>query len=177
MAITKQRKEQLVAQYNAILTQSDGFVIIESKGLNVQQVEDLRAKIRDVDGQYVVTKNTLFKIALTNTGWPVPENGLKGPVSIAFGKGNFPKVARVILDFMKDLSEKMALKGGVVGGNVLSGPQVETVSNLPPLDDLRAQLAGLIVAPATGLVSVISAATGQVVNVLQAYVDKDTTAA
>jgi large subunit ribosomal protein L10 len=173
VAITKERKQELVAQYNDILTNSDGFVIIETTGLTVKEVQDLRAKIRGANGQYVVAKNTLFRLALQNAGWPVPEKYLKGPVSVAFGKGSFPAVSKTVMDYVKDLTEKMKVKGGVMAGSVITDQQVGVVSSLPSLDEMRAQLAGLIVAPATGLVSAIHAATGQIVNVLQAYADKN----
>ncbi|NOG50654.1 MAG: hypothetical protein HND48_15415 [Chloroflexi bacterium] len=58
-----------------------------------------------------------------------------------------------------------------MGSNVLSDKQVDAISKLPSLDELRGQLIGLIVAPATGIVSVIQAANSSVVNVLQAYLD------
>jgi large subunit ribosomal protein L10 len=170
VAINRARKEELVAQYDELLRDTDGFIIVHTKGLTVKQVQELRAKIREADGDYVTTKLTLFRIALENAGWKNPEEHLHGPVSVAFGKGNFPGVAKAILDFTKNLEDKLQVKGGVMTGDVLDGTQVESISKLPSLEELRSQLAGLVVQPATGLVSVLNAATGAVVNVLQAYV-------
>jgi large subunit ribosomal protein L10 len=170
VAISKARKEELVAQYTNSLKGTDGFVIIQTTGMTVKQTQELRAKIREAQGNFARTKVTLFRIALNDAGWPVPEDLLNGPVSVAFGNGNFPNVAKVVLDFMKDLSEKMQIRGGVIGGNIINDRQVDTMSKLPTMDELRSQLAGLIVQPATGLVTVLNAATGQVVNVLHAYV-------
>ena len=65
----------------------------------------------------------------------------------------------------------MKVVGGLMGSEALTGPQVDAISKLPSLDEMRAQLVGLIVAPATGIVSVIQAANANVVNVLQAYLD------
>ena len=98
---------------------------------------------------------------------------LKGPTAIAFGLDNFPGVAKAVLEFVGegDRSQKMQVGGGVMTGEILNPAKVETISKLPSLDELRAQLAGLVVSPATGLVSVINAANSQVVNVLQAYLD------
>lgn len=173
MAISRERKEELVAQYSDLLSNTNGFVIVQTKGLTVKQVQDLRAKIRAAEGDYVTTKNTLFRIALENGGWPVPHDLLHGPVSVAFGLSNFPGVAKAVLDFTKDLEEKMKITGGVMTGEMLDARKVETISKLPSLDELRAQLAGLLVQPATGLVSVLNAATGQIVNVLHAYVQEN----
>lgn len=170
MPITKQRKHELVATLNEFLDQSDGFMIIESSGLSVKQVSMLRRKVRAAEGRYVVVKNTLFIKALEQRGWVVPEKLLKGPVSVVFGLKNFPGVAQAVLDFTKDaaIEEKMKLKGGVIGNALLDAAGVDTVSKLPPIEELRAQLLGMIVQPATGLVSILNTATGELVNVLQA---------
>jgi len=173
LAISRARKEELVAQYSEILSQTDGFVVVQPKGLTVNQVQELRGKVREANGQYVVTKLTLFRKALKDTGWTVPEEQLNGPVAVAFGKGNFPGVAKAILDFTKDYEDKLQVTGGVLTGDILNAGNVVAISKLPTLDELRGQLAGLIVQPATGLVSVLNSATAQVVNVLQAYVNEN----
>lgn len=172
MAITKQRKDELVAQYTEMLQQSNGFVIINFAGMPVSQVNDLRSAVRKADGQYMVTKNTLLIKALESAGWPVPEDLLAGPTAVAFGLNNFPGVAKAVLDFVGDKdAQKISVRGGVMGADVLNPQKVEAISKLPTLDELRAQLAGLVVAPAQGIVSVIQAANSQVVNVIQAYLD------
>lgn len=174
LAISKAKRAELLSKYVEVLQRTNGFVIVESSGMTVQQVNQLRAKVRDARGQYMVTKNTLLTKALQQLGWPVPDDLLKGPVSVAFGLDNFPGVAKAVLDFTqtRDLEEKIRLKGGLMPDSILNAGKVEIISNLPSLDELRAQLAGLIVQPATGLVSVIQAATGQVINVIHAYVEE-----
>jgi large subunit ribosomal protein L10 len=169
LAITRERKEELIALYGDLLSNTNGFVVTEYRGMTVADVSDLRAKLREVSGQYVITKNTLFMRALRDGGWPVPEDLLAGPVGVAFGDSNFPAVAKIVLEYLKG-NEKLILKGGVMAGAIVNPKQVETISNLPSLEEMRAQLAGLVVQPAAGLVTVLSAATAQVVNVLQAYV-------
>ena len=75
--------------------------------------------------------------------------------------------------FIKDenVEELTQVTGGILTGDLLDAGAVEAVSKLPSLDELRGQIAGLIISPATGLVNVLHSATGQVVNVLQAYLD------
>lgn len=170
MAITRERKEELVAQYSDILTNTGGFVVTEYKKMSVKQVNDIRNRLADVNGKYIVTKNTLFTIALREGGWPVPEQLLSGPVAVAFGESNFPAVAKVVVGLLKDYEEIVKIKGGVMAGQILTPKQVEAVSNLPSLDELRSQLAGLISQPAAGLVSVLNAGVASVAQVLQAYV-------
>jgi large subunit ribosomal protein L10 len=173
LAITRERKEELVAQYADLLQNTGGFVVTSYNKMTVKQVNDIRNRLADVNGKYVVTKNTLFARALQEGGWPVPEKLLLGTTAIAFGDSNFPAVAKAVVALLKDYEEVMKIKGGVMAGTILNPAQVEMVSNLPTLDELRAQLAGLISQPAAGLVSVLNAGVASVAQVLQAYVTKN----
>ncbi len=99
MAITRERKEELVAQYSEILQNASGFIITEYRGMNMGAFNDLRNKLGNLGGSYVVTKNTLFMIALRENGWVVPEDLLLGPVATVFADGNMSAVAKLVLDF------------------------------------------------------------------------------
>jgi len=173
LAISKDRKEELVGIYGELLGQATGFVMADYKGISVKQVNTMRDKLRDVDGAYVIVKNTLFKIALKEAGWPVPDDMLAGPTGVIFGAANFPAVAKVSLGFIKDYDGLFTIKGGVMAGQILTDKQVDVVSNLPSLDELRAQLIGLISQPASGLAGVINSAVAAVPQVLQAYISKN----
>lgn len=173
MAISRDRKEELVGIYGELLSQATGFVLAEYKGISVKQVNAIRDKLREVDGAYVIVKNTLFKIALKEAGWPIPEDMLTKPTGVIFGAANFPAVAKTTLGMLKDYEGLLTIKGGVMAGQILTDKQVDAVSNLPSLDELRAQLIGLISQPATGLAGVINSAVAAVPQVLQAYVSKN----
>jgi large subunit ribosomal protein L10 len=171
VAITRERKEDLVAIYGEILAKTDGFIVTENRGLTVAKLDDLRAKLREVSGTYSITKNTLFMIALRENGWVVPEDLLAGPTAVAFGNGNLPAVAKAVQAYAKDNADRFIVKGGVFGTSIFGANDLEAVSNLPTMDELRAQLAGLIVAPASQIAGLLASATGQIVNVIQAYLD------
>ena len=174
MPISRERKQALVASYVEILNESDGFVIVQTQGLSVSQIQGLRGVLREQNGRYLVAKNTLMRKALLDAGWIVPEDLLAGPVAIIFGGDNMPGVSKALIKHIEDegFEEKMQVTGGVMTGDILDAQQVDAVSKLPTLDELRAQLAGLVVSPAQGLVNVIHQATSGVVNVLQAHLDK-----
>lgn len=184
MAITKERKHELVAEYTDLLSKTDGFIVTEYRGLTVAQVNSLRNKMAQASGgSYVVTKNTLFGIALRDNGWPVPDELLAGPVAIVFGNGNLPAVAKDVIDYQKEQPELFVVKGGVVGSSIFQATDLEAITQLPTLPEIQAQLLGLIVQlpsalvgilnqPPTELVSVVNAATSSVVNVLQAYINE-----
>lgn len=173
MAITRERKEELLTEYARILSGTDGFIVTEYRGLSVAKLNDLRDKLRSpAGGSYSITKNTLFRIALERSGWVVPAAMLEGPTAVVFGNGNLPAVAKVVQDWQKTNAELFIVKGGVLGASVFQGKELGAVANLPTMDEIRAQLAGLIVAPASQLAGLLQAATSQVVNVLQALEDK-----
>ena len=174
MPVSRTRKEELVADYVDILGSSDGFVTVQTQGLSVSQIQGLRNAVRQQNGRYLVAKNTLMRKALEQAGWVIPDELLAGPVAIVFGGDNMPGVSKALLAHMDehDFEERMQVTGGVMAGDILDAAQVDAVSKLPTLDELRAQLAGMVVSPAQGFVNVLHQATGGVVNVLQAYLDK-----
>lgn len=167
MAITRKRKENLVAQYTEILQGSEGFIVTEYSGMTVALFNDIRGELRKVESSYVVTKNRLFKIALNTLGLPVPDELLTGPVAVSFATKDLPGMIKALLAKQKD-SDRLILKGGVVGNSIFGEQDVKTLSELPSLDVLRSQILGLLVAPAQGLVNVLNAPPQNLVNVLDA---------
>ena len=163
-----------MAQYVEMLDGSDGIIIVQTAGLGVPQIQGLRAVIREQNGRYMVAKSTLMRKAMESANWVVPEDLLVGPVAFIFGNDNMPGVAKALLKHMGEANfeDNMRVAGGIMTGDLLDPSQVEAVSQLPTLDELRAQLAGMVVAPAQGIVNAMQQATGGVVNVLQAYLDK-----
>lgn len=167
MAISRAKKEALVARYSDVIGDSDGFIVVEFNAFTVAESEQLRHKLSEADGEFVVVKNTLLKIALEQNGWPVPDDLLKGQVGIAFAKGNLPGMAKAILEFTKDFEEKLTLKGGVMGSSKFAGSDIKAISEMPTLPEVQAQILGMLVQPSQGLVNVVQAADASVVNVLQ----------
>lgn len=175
MPISRERKQELVGDYVQLLNECDGFIIVKTQGLSVSQIQGLRHTVREQNGQYLVAKNTLMRKALETADWIVPDGLLVGPVAIIFGRDNMPGLSKALLKHIEDedFAEKMQVTGGVMTGDLLDAQQVDALSKLPTLDELRAQLAGLVISPAQGVVNVLHQATGGLVNVLQAYLDKN----
>lgn len=174
MAITRERKVALVAEYGQLLQETSGFILTSYSGLNVGQLHDLRLRLRENNASYVVTRNNLFKLALRASDLPVPEDLLQGPVATAFANGDMPGMAKTLLAFRSDYEDLFVVKGGIMDGELLDQEEIVALSRLPSLDELRASLAGLLVQPAAGIAGVLNAATVDVVNVLQAYVQENT---
>lgn len=173
MPISRNRKEELVAQYVELLKESQGIIVTKNSGMGMTQFNELRAKLRDLNSTYVVTKNTLLRIALQEVGLPVPEELLTGPVVVAFAREDVSATAKAVLDFIKPFGEVFAVEGALVGSELYDAKGVDALSKLPTIEELHAQLVGLIIAPASGLVSVINGGATQVLNVIAAYAAKD----
>jgi large subunit ribosomal protein L10 len=168
LAISKARKEELVAEYTNLINQSKAIFLAEYGGMSVKSLEGLRNEVRKVNGSFYVTKNTLLIYSLQQANRPVPEELLLGQVATGFALDEVPAMAKTLVDYART-QEFMKLKGGILGDKILSAEQIEALANLPPLDQLRAQIIGLINAPAQGIVSALTNGVRQVVNVLDAY--------
>lgn len=183
MAINKERKEALVAQYIEMLQKANGLVITEYRGMQMGHLDELRGKLREKNAGLTVTKNTLFKIALNEVGMAVPDDLLTGPVATVFAYEDLSSAIKVVLEYAED-QELFIAKGGIMGETAITEDQLEPISKLPSLDVLRAQLLGMTTMPLTSflglleepgrqVVGVIKAATDGVVNVLAAYSAKE----
>jgi large subunit ribosomal protein L10 len=171
LAITTERKEELVAQYTDLLERSRAIIFTEYRGLSGAELTKLRRAIREAGGVYHVTKLSLLKRAMEETGNPLPDYLDGVPFALSFCFDEVPGMAKALTEYAEDV-EEFVIRGGLMEGQFLTFAEIEALSDMPPLDVLRAQLLGLLDAPAANLVGVIQAAVGQVVNVLNAYVDK-----
>lgn len=172
MAITREKKEDLIQRYVSDLKDSEAIIITGYRGLKVKDVEKLRRKIRDADGSFAVVKNTLAVRALQKAGWTVADDLLTGPVGIGFCHQNVGGVAKAITDFAKE-NELLKISGGVLGSRIIDEAAVKSLANLPPLEVVRAQFLGLLNTPAARLAGVVASGVRQMVNVLNAYAEKD----
>jgi len=167
LALSKERKEEILAEYTDLLENSEAVIFTEYRGMTNKQISDLRNKIRETDGIYRVAKLTLLKLAMERTGVPVPE-GLEGvPIAVGFCTRDVPAVAKTLKDYAKD-SELVTIRGGVIGSTMMSMADVEALAELPPIETFHAEILGLLTQSASQLVGVLEAGTGGVVNVLQA---------
>ena len=171
MTISREQKETAVARYVDALKQSNGIILADYTGLKVSEVEDLRRAATPVGGLLLVIKNRLFKLALEEVGTPLPDEYLTGPTIVGFCFEEIPPLAKVFADAAKAYST-FELKGGLIGDSVLNIDQAKTIAGLPPREILFGQVLGTINAPASQVTGVIASGIRQILNVVQAYVDK-----
>ena len=142
-------------------------ILADYRGLTVEKLTDLRRQMRAADGEFLVAKNTLAKLAVKDTSSDVISPLLSGPTGFALGYGDPVAVAKALDSFAKD-NEELELKGGVFEGEYLEPAQVKRLASMPGRDELRAKLLALLSTPATQLVRVLNAPGQQLAQVLDA---------
>jgi len=167
LAITKERKQDLVDQYTDWLQRSQAIILTDYLGLNVTQISALRNQIREASGAYHVTKNTLIKLAMEREGLSVPEEWLEGPTAIGFCFDQVPAIAKAITDFA-DESDILKVKGAVLGDRPVGEARVKALASLPSTDVLQAQMLGAFMAPMSGLIGTLNGLLSGLVGVLDA---------
>jgi large subunit ribosomal protein L10 len=171
LAITKERKERLVAEYTEQLRRSEGIILTEYRGLTMADLTAIRQALRPVAAESHVVKNRLLARALKDVGLSVPEKWLAGPTAVGYCFGDVPAAARAFRDAAREY-EALVIKGGLVGTSVLSADEVNAIADLPPREVLLARVLGTINAPAGQIAGVVTSAVRQILSVVQAYVDK-----
>lgn len=172
MAIKKEKKEELVANYQSLLTNSNGLIITSYSGVSVKELEMVRRKIRELGGEFHIVKNTLFALAMNEAGMTLPEETYTGTTAIGFANEEIPAVAKVIVDLARDM-EEVHLKGGLIEKIAYDAAQIQMLANLPPLPVLRSQLLSMLQAPGSRIAMVLASSVRQLVNVTKAFADTE----
>ncbi len=175
MALTKDKKQAIVAEYEDWLKKSEAIFLTEYSGLNMPAFDELRKRIREAGGEFHVVKNTLGKLALKSAGLEAPPETLKGSTAIGLAFSDAPGVAKAIADFAKG-KEAVKIKGGFLGKRFISKQEVTRLATLPPLPVVRSQFLALLNTPATQLVRLLNEPGRRVAQVLKAYADKGASA-
>ena len=165
--MNRSEKAEAIVELNQIFKDASLMVVTRQTGLTVQEVTDLRRKIRAAGASYKVAKNRLTLRALEGTPFTALGSLFKGPTAIAYSKDPVA-AAKVVSAFAKD-NEKLTIVGGALGENTLDVAGVQALAALPSLDALRGKIIGLLQAPATKVAVVLAAPAGQVARVFSAY--------
>jgi large subunit ribosomal protein L10 len=171
MALRLEDKRALVAEVNEVASSALSAIAADYRGMTVAEMTDLRVKAR-AEGVYVrVVKNTLAKRAIDGTEFECLADSLKGPIILAFSTTDPGAAARVVKDFAKGC-ERLVTQAVAIGGAAYPASDLERLAKLPTLDQARAQLLGLLQAPASKFVRTIAEPQAKFVRLLAAYKDK-----
>lgn len=176
MAITRKKKEELVAQYKKLIENTSALVFTNYQGTSVAQINSLRAKLKDSNTTYVIVKNTLLELALRESSRVAPEELLKGANAVAFCGEDISKSVTALKAWIKD-AKVVEITGAILENSVLNGKSADALSDLPTKDQTRAMLLGVLSAPARQLVQMVNAPGSSLVRVINAHVDQQQEAA
>ena len=176
MAISKQRKEESLAQYNDWVKRSEAVILVEYTGAKMKSLDAIRAKIRETGGEFHVVKNTLARRALADNGMDFPKDYLVKSTAISFAFKDPASTAKALTESLKG-NEFVKVKGGLMAGKSLSPAQVKSLSEMPPLPVMRATLLGVLQAPASKLVRTLAEPARGLAAVLKAHAEQTPAAA
>ncbi len=154
----KTDKERIVDELAADLGSAETLIVADYRGLTNKQLEALRDQLLPHGARFRIVKNTLTRRAAEQAGAEALLVMLEGPTAIAFieSSGDPAAVAKALAATAKE-TNVLTLRGGILEGETLSGEEVDRLATLPPVDVLRSQLIGAIVAPITQLLGLVSA--------------------
>ncbi len=163
-------KSEFVASLGEVFKATKVVVVAHYSGLTVAQLQTLRRQMKQAGANVKVAKNRLARLALEGSDVASIAPLLKGPTLIAFS-GDPVAAPKVAVNFAKT-NEQFIILGGAMGKTTLDPNGVKALAALPSLDELRAKIVGLVVAPATKVAQVVNAPASKLARVVQAYAAK-----
>ena len=167
-----QSKPEIVAGIRERLGRASVAVLASPRGLTVAQVTQLRTKIRNLEGEYKIAKNTLAIRAVDETPFAPLAPLLEGPTALVFGYGDPVTVLKELVEYASQNSEKLSIKGAVLDGQLFERDDVTALSKLASKDQLRASLLGVLLAPASKLVRILNEPGAGFARLLAARAEK-----
>jgi len=171
--VKKEQKETIVAELADRLKAADTVLVADYRGLTMPQIDALRTRLLESGARFTVVKNTLTRRAAEAAGAEALLTLLEGPTAIAFleADGDMLAAAKALADMARE-SRVLAIRGGVLQGRVVSAEEVETLAALPPIEILRGQVLGAIVAPVNALLGLVTAPLQNLYGLLDARIEQ-----
>ena len=168
---TLQAKSQVVDEIKEKIGKAQSVVLVDYRGLNVEELTELRSQYRKAGVEYKVYKNTMMRFAFKDSGLEDFNEFLTGPNAVAFGYDDPVQAAKITSEFAKK-HEKLEIKAGIVDGKVIDINSVKDLANLPSREVLIAQVLGGFNAPIQGFANVLQGTVRNLVYVLNAIAEQ-----
>ncbi len=166
-----QEKKQIVNEIKEKVDKSQGIVLVDYRGLNVEELTELRRNYREAGVDYKVYKNTMMRFAFKDAGFEEFNQHLTGPNAVAFGFDDPVQAAKVTEEFAKN-HDKLEIKAGIVDGKIISIEEIKDLAALPSKEVLIAQTLGGLNAPIAGFANVLQGTIRNLVYALNAVREK-----
>lgn len=171
MAVTRQQKEVALGDLRDKFQRSKGVVFAQYRGMNVNDLYEMRKSLREAKVDYKVAKKTLVRIAAKEQGYEIPNEVMEGPVGVAFGFDDEIIAAQKMHEFAKKF-ENLKLMGGLMDGRVIDAAMVKQLASIPSREVLLAQLMGVMQGPISGFARVLNGVVAGFVRVVDGYREK-----
>ena len=168
---TKAFKEDKISQIKENVEKAQVAIVTEYKGYTVEEITNLRRALQKEGGDYMVTKNTLAKIAIKDTPYEVLAETFKGPIAIAFGFEDQVAPAKALSKFIKD-TKKGEILAAAMDGKLLSAAEAKALATIPSKEEIYAKMLGCVNSPATGIVGSINAVMASLTRAVAAVRDQ-----
>ena len=148
-------KQPIVAEISEAIKDAQSVVLVDYRGLTVEQDTALRKQLREAGVTYKVYKNTMMNFAFKGTDFEALAPYLEGPSAVAISTTDATAPARILAKFAKD-AKKLEIKAGVVEGNVYDAAGMQAISQIPSRDELISKLLGSLQSPITNFARVMN---------------------
>jgi large subunit ribosomal protein L10 len=171
--VQKEDKERIVEELTEKLRNSETMIVADYRGLTMPQIDALRGRLISNGARFTVVKNTLTRRAAEAAGADALLALLEGPSAIAFieADGDAVAVAKALADTARE-TKVLEIRGGIMQGRIVSGSDIVELSKLPPLDVLRGQVLGAIVAPLTAIAALVNAPLQNLYGLIDARIEQ-----
>ena len=176
MALGLEGKKAIVAEVSEVAQSALSAVIADYRGLTVGQMTALRKQAREGGVYLKVVRNTLARRAVEGTDFECMQEALVGPTVLAFSQEDPGAAARLIKDFAKE-NKELEVKALSVSGQLLGAEQIDVLAKMPTLDQARAMLMSVMIAPVTKLARTLNEFPGSITRVMAAVADEKKKAA
>jgi large subunit ribosomal protein L10 len=169
--MNRKQKQATIEKLKQAFSTATIAIVAQNKGITASQAIKIRKDISIAGGETLVAKNTLTKLGVQSSQYEPITNLLKGPIVLMYSSGDPIAIAKIAMDFAKD-NNTLEVTGGSMGSNFLDMTSLKALADLPPLDQLRGMLIGIIQGPASKVARVINAPGTQIARVVKAYSEK-----
>jgi large subunit ribosomal protein L10 len=171
--MNKDDKSKVVAELTEKLKASETMIVADYRGLTMPQIDALRSRLIESGARFSVVKNTLTRRAAEAAGADALLALLEGPTAIAFveAEGDAVAVAKALADSVRD-TRVLEIRGGIMQGRVISGADADALAKLPPLEVLRGQVIGAVIAPLQNLVGLVNAPLQNLYGLIDARIEQ-----
>jgi len=169
--LNRKLKEQTVSELQEKFKRGKVAILTDYCGLNVEDMNKLRAELRNEEVEFRVVKNTIVRLAAKSTELELLDDYFNGPTAIAISYLDPLSPAKVLTKFIKD-NQKLEIKAGVVDGNIIQVEDIKLMADIPSREVLLAQMMSVFISSQTNLVGVLNGILLKFLHVLEAIKEK-----